>query len=161
MPCDMKAYGPQWPETRTRILKRAGNRCEKCHLPNYAVGFRDEEGKFFPNRGNIVCDASGQGRAPNGEPLTYAEAKEFCDQYNDHGTGKRQTDACGNHWIVIVLTIAHAPGAPLHCPDWQLSALCQACHNRQDATMRAKHARRTRTDRRAVGSLWETAHVNS
>ena len=37
MPCNYKDYPPDWfTEIRPRILRRAGDRCERCGLPNYA-----------------------------------------------------------------------------------------------------------------------------
>lgn len=153
MPWKRELYPPTWPEIRARILARAGNRCEKCGLPQYAVGYRDEDGRFWPNAGNLVCDASGVGQHPNGEPLTYAEALEFTEQYNDHWEGKRRVDWEGNHWIVIVLTIARLdPDGPLDCPDDRLKALCCRCHNRLDLPMHRRNARQTRE--RQVGVIF-------
>ena len=48
MPCDYSKYPNNWKtEIRPRILKRADNKCEFCGVENYAVGFRDEHGKFW------------------------------------------------------------------------------------------------------------------
>ena len=62
---------------------------------------------------------------------------EWCgaDNYRPHPiTGAR-----------VVLTIAHC-GNPdtMDCRDENLAALCQRCHNRLDAPMRARHAAETR-----------------
>lgn len=47
--------------------------------------------------------------------------------------------------IKIVLTIAHVHDPdPMNCTDDNLAALCQRCHNRHDAPMRAKRAAETR-----------------
>ena len=145
MPCDMKRYPDDWKKRRERILTRAKHRCERCGVPNYAVGYWDANG-WTPNGGNGPCDASGQGkRWPSYEPITYLEAREFADHYNDHGTGKRLTDCYGNRWVVVVLTIAHLiPDGPLECPDSDLQALCQKCHNALDAPMRARHRKEKR-----------------
>lgn len=40
-------YPVNWTQIRARILKRARNRCEFCRVKNYAVGFRDESGRFW------------------------------------------------------------------------------------------------------------------
>ena len=47
MPIDYSKYPANWKtEIRPAILKRAGNRCEKCGVPNLAQGYRDKSGKF-------------------------------------------------------------------------------------------------------------------
>lgn len=47
MPIDYSKYPPNWKtEIRPSILKRAGDRCERCGVKNYAIGYRDEDGKF-------------------------------------------------------------------------------------------------------------------
>ena len=35
MPCNYADYPPDWPETRKRILERAGNKCEWCGAENH------------------------------------------------------------------------------------------------------------------------------
>lgn len=139
-------YPADWQEVRARILTRAGHCCEWCGVPQYAVGYRDESGRFAPNAGNLHCDASGQGEHPNGEPLTYAEAREFADLYNDCvGAGGAKCDDDGRRWVVIVLTVAHVENPdPSDCRDENLAALCQRCHNRHDLPMRGANAHETR-----------------
>jgi hypothetical protein len=45
----------------------------------------------------------------------------------------------------VVLTVAHLHDpSPMNCDDDNLAALCQRCHNRYDAQMRAANRRRTR-----------------
>lgn len=151
---DKKALYPKnWQEIRERILARAENKCEKCGLRNHSVGYRDENGHFQRNAGSGPCDASGEGLTwPGYEPLSHREAKEFADYYNSISGG---CDDEGNHWIVIVLTIAHINPDPADCRDENLKALCQACHNRMDAPMRANNAKTTRKNRMAVGSLFQ------
>lgn len=64
----------------------------------------------------------------------------------------------------VVLTIAHYPDPnPANCDDSNLLALCQKCHNTLDATMRARHAKRTRSSKKAAVieahgqlALWRT-----
>jgi hypothetical protein len=155
MPCDYKKYAPTWrTEIVPRILKRAGYRCEGCGIPQHAIGFRDvEEGAFIALRGNLVCDAAGRGQHPNGQILTHREAKEFTEQYNDHDTGKRKTDARGNHWIVVVLTVAHLNHDTQDNRDSNLVAWCQACHNRHDTEHRQANAKRTRQEKKGAGVL--------
>lgn len=48
MPIDYSKYPPNWKtEIRPAILKRAGDRCERCGASNHAIGYRDETGLFF------------------------------------------------------------------------------------------------------------------
>ena len=37
MPCNYAEYPPDWEERRARILKRAGNKCETCGVPNHEI----------------------------------------------------------------------------------------------------------------------------
>src|SRR5574338_65833 len=51
----------------------------------------------------------------------------------------------------VVLTVAHYPDPdPMNCADSNLHSLCQLCHNRLDAPMRAKNRKRTLQNRRAA-----------
>lgn len=64
----------------------------------------------------------------------------------------------GEKRIKIVLTIAHMDDPdPMNCNPDNLKALCQRCHNRLDAPMRAKNAAKTRLAKKAAGSLFEEA----
>lgn len=153
MPFDPKRYPPDWRAISRRIRERDGHRCKWCGLRNYSVGHRDTEGRFVHLSGNGPCDAAGQGlRWPSMEPLTYAEARTFADELNDHDGG---TDADGNRWVVIVLTVAHL-GAPRDdgspgdahdkhdVRDANLAALCQKCHLGHDLPEHMKNAAATR-----------------
>lgn len=150
MPCDYRKYPANWREIRASVMARAGNKCEGCGAYQHAVGYRDEGGAFIPNAGNLHCDASGRGRHPNGFPLTYAEAREFVEQYHDCSrteSGPCTMDADGNHWLVIVLTIAHLDHDTTHNDPENLRALCQRCHNRHDVAYRRANASATRANR--------------
>ena len=153
MPCDYSLYPPDWKERRARIQERAKHQCERCCVPNYAVGYRDASGAFIPLCGNGPCDAAGAGRTwPSYERITYTEASQIADIQNDHLAGKRACDGDGNHWFVVVLTIAHLDDSgDLDCPDDRLQALCQRCHNRMDAPMRRTHAAATIARRKQEG----------
>ncbi|MDX1934776.1 MAG: hypothetical protein SFU56_19435 [Capsulimonadales bacterium] len=159
MPCDMRKYPADWKEIRERILRRAGYRCEGCRkVCHHAVGYRDTDGQFHPNRGNILCDYSGWGEAyRENRRLTFAEAQEFVDQYND--CTDPETGICcdgdGNHWFVVMLTIAHLNHDTADNRDENLKALCQQCHNRYDIPFRKANLRAKRMGRKAVGSLFE------
>lgn len=121
-------YPENWKEIRENILKRAEQRCEWCGVPDHAVGYRNEKGKFIPNAGNIYCDKSGRGELP------LAAAQDIAEHYN-----KWSPD--GNHWIVIILTIAHLDHNPANNDPGNLAALCQQCHNRYDAKKRQRNKR--------------------
>jgi len=55
MPCNYKNYPPNWHfEIRPRILERDGNKCKFCGVKNYAIGYRDSDGKFvYSNEGRL------------------------------------------------------------------------------------------------------------
>lgn len=62
------------------------------------------------------------------------------------------------HWARIVLTIAHLENPdPMDCRPENLAALCQRCHNRLDAPMRAANARATRNRKAGQAALNEVA----
>jgi len=46
-PENKNLYPKDWKEIRERVLKRAKNKCEKCGVKNYAIGYRNKEGKFI------------------------------------------------------------------------------------------------------------------
>lgn len=47
MPCDYGEYPANWKtDIRPRILERAGHRCEWCGVENYAMGARDQTGRW-------------------------------------------------------------------------------------------------------------------
>jgi hypothetical protein len=172
VPIDYRLYPADWPERRARVLERAKGRgdvacCEQCGAAQYAVGYRDEAGRFVPNGGNGPCDASGEGRTwPSLEPITYAEAIAIRDVNMSHVDERgRACDPDGRRYIVIVLTTAHLdrtgpPGphdGPLDCPDERLAALCQACHIRLDVPRHAAKAAQTRRARKACADLFDAA----
>lgn len=58
MPIDYSKYPPNWRfEIRPAILKRAGNKCERCGVKNYAIGYREKSGKFVECEG-LQADAA-------------------------------------------------------------------------------------------------------
>lgn len=46
-PENKKLYPQNWKRIREKILQRAKNKCEFCGVENYAIGYRDENGKFI------------------------------------------------------------------------------------------------------------------
>lgn len=110
-------YPKDWPQIRARILERAGHKCERCNVPNKAIGYRLPDGYF-----RQLADC----RANAGDEVDAA-----------HFDGLKVVE--------IVLTIAHVNDPdPANCADDNLEALCQRCHNLLDAPMRAKNAAQTR-----------------
>lgn len=141
-PENRKRYPDDWKAIRESILARAKYCCEWCGVPNYAVGYRDADGRFVPSQGNGPLDALGRGKTwPNESILTtYAEAKGHADDFNFNDAD--------HHWIVIVLTIAHVvDDSPENCDPENLAALCQRCHNKHDAPARAKRRKEKRDKR--------------
>lgn len=129
-------YPANWKEIRERILKRAGNCCEQCKVPNHKIierGFCDDKGTY-----RITDDGSVRSE-DIGAWLGFVRAEDYC------GTPVR-----------IVLTIAHLDHVPENCSDDNLKALCQLHHLRYDAQHHAENARQTRRARKAIGDLFET-----
>jgi hypothetical protein len=121
MPIDYSKYPSNWfTEIRPNILKRDGNKCKFCGKPNYSVGYY-ENNMWYPTAGNIIHDKIGQLGAKN-----YSIARELCDNINEY--------ACidDEHYIVIVLTIAHLDQDINNNTDENLAALCQRCHLKHD-----------------------------
>ncbi|KFJ12670.1 hypothetical protein DR66_4066 [Delftia acidovorans] len=134
---EMRAlYPANWPEIRARILARAGDRCERCKAPNrtrIARGAGTDEGTYMLDSADVYCSETGEHLG--------------------------QTHMCNYEvarMVDVVLTIAHTHDPnPANCADDNLEALCQRCHNKLDAPMRAANARATRRARLAVGDLFE------
>lgn len=153
-----KKYPDSWPTLKAAVHHRAGHRCEKCGLPNRAVGYRDAEGGFHPASGSVRLDAAGRGRHPDGQRLTHAEAQAVADDLNGYasadpnaGLRKDAVDAGGRHWFVVQLSTAHLDHDAEN-PDVsvdRLRAWCQRCHNRYDQPHRQQNAARTRAAKRA------------
>lgn len=110
-------YPKNWNEISQRIRHRAGNHCEWCGAENHARGGRDSSGKFHK-------------AVPRGESLQglmWPALRDYAMCEDGH-----------RHYIIrIVLTVAHIDHTPENCSDDNLAALCQRCHNRHDAKMRA------------------------
>jgi len=134
-------YPKTWPQIRQRILERAKNRCERCGVRNYSVGWRDAAGRFHITGGNEWHDKAAMGELPYAEALSGVKhLNECCD-----GLGPN-----GERGIVIVLTVAHLNHRPMDCRDSNLRALCQYDHLRHDVEMHQRVARRNREKRLAA-----------
>jgi hypothetical protein len=129
MPINYKKYPENWKsEIRPMIMKRSKGKCEACGIRNYSVGYRDESGRFVGTCGNIIHDLAGEGLSyPSLKPISYKEAKEIADMNNEYDD---------DHYIVIVLTIAHLDHDVNNNNPSNLRALCQRCHNRHDINFR-------------------------
>lgn len=143
-----KLYPSNWQEIRAEILIQAENKCEFCGVPNYALGYRDEEGRFHHCCGNLVCDKAGRGE------LSYKEAREIADEYNSGWHGDE------HKWIVIVLTIAHLDHDPTNNKRTNLAALCQRCHNRWDAKHRQRNRRKKLKLEPLLFDFAKITHIN-
>ncbi|MBI2313558.1 MAG: hypothetical protein HYU77_13745 [Betaproteobacteria bacterium] len=117
-------YGRAWKRIRERILARAKHRCEQCHVPNDAVGYRDEDGAFVR-----LCFAWRRDIAANAERIEDAQAD-------------------GYKVIRIVLTVAHLDHNPEHNDPANLRALCQRCHLAHDQSHHQQSAYMTRMAKR-------------
>ncbi len=104
-------------QIRGRILDRAGHRCEWCDVPNHTLGGRLPDGRFVAALG-----APKRGDwALCGDGTTSVMLRVF-----------------------LVLTIAHLDHQPENCHPENLRALCQRCHIRYDAPMKAAGIRQRR-----------------
>jgi hypothetical protein len=109
-PENLSRYPADWKAISLRIRsERAGNRCEECGVENHAIGGRLADGTFMPAIGNPSLGEMAQ--CEGGETLRI---------------------------IRIVLTVAHLDHQPENCADENLRALCQRCHIRHDAKMKAE-----------------------
>lgn len=141
MPVDMSKYPPEWPEIRARILARAQDKCERCGIGNGWYRFRwyDEDGPGESwHRYASNADAVGLPAGWHGWDAVDEDGEPVGVQWYDNHRPSR-----------VVLTIAHIHDPdPQNCADDNLQALCQSCHNRLDAPMRARHAAETRRRKR-------------
>jgi hypothetical protein len=129
-------YPADWKQIRERILMRAGNCCEQCHVANADMivrGIGKDAGTFqrFEGDGEVYA-------ADDGRVLGRCKASEYC----------------GNKWTRVVLTIAHLDHVPEHCDDDNLKALCQRCHLAYDADHHRINAAQTRHARKAIADLF-------
>jgi hypothetical protein len=116
-----KFYGREWRKvTRPQILARAGNRCERCQVPNRKV----------------VARVGGFWKLVGQKPW-----------HNEHGEvlAGVPLDAARFRIVEIVLTIAHVNHTPGDDREDNLEALCQWHHLRLDQAQH-KQTRATRKD---------------
>lgn len=117
MPCNYKDYPDNWKtEIRPSILERDNHSCVICGVPNYAIGFRDNNGNFQPYE------------IPAG--LTFEISRDIAK-------------GCGLRLIKIVLTIAHLDHDVKNNDYKNLAAMCQLHHITHDKEQHARNARAT------------------
>lgn len=131
-------YPKEWPAISAGIRVRAGNKCEGCGVENYALGGRDDAGRW--------CKARPTGT--DGMALTWPRPGdyEWCET------------PCGAlvrlRIVRIVLTVGHLNHRPEDCRAENLKCWCQRCHNRYDAAERQR-GRQTRARLQcALGDLF-------
>lgn len=128
MPIDYKKYPPNWKtEIRPAILERAKNRCEFCGIENYALGYRDIDGKFYDwkfiedeleNKGNDLFD----------------NVLKNCFDKKGEPTEP----------IKIILTVAHLDHDLKNNKHENLKALCQKCHLNYDQEHRSESRKKNK-----------------
>lgn len=154
-PENAKRYPKDWPAISSSIRERAGHRCEwmdgdyRCRACQYAIG-RWKRGSaglwaWAPIEGNTPASTewdraafmAGEGREPNGDRWTYADADNFRDNW--HWDDPRPT--------IVVLTVAHLNHQPEDCRPENMAAWCQRHHLAYDHQHHQANARATRLAR--------------
>jgi hypothetical protein len=125
-----KFYGREWRTViRPRILARAGNKCERCLVPNgQAVArFNKYPGWWFTLDGEMHRPDGSYAGSFRGSDPEFAEPDRL---------------------VAIVLTVAHLNHVSGDDRDENLAALCQWCHLHHDQQLHVQSARETRMDRK-------------
>lgn len=111
-PENRKRYPPNWKQISKAAKERAGHKCEFCGVEQYAVGQRDDEGRFHYACGSAYYDQ-----------MMYAESYQKACEARDHLNEYEDPQH-----IVIVLAVAHLDHQPENCEPENLCVLCQRCH---------------------------------
>lgn len=147
MPFNKHNYPDNWKQISLSIRERDGWKCKWCGVKNgvWIVRWWDKDGDGYTEYTHAENMHDGSWHAWNeNEDGPCSEINEFILA---DGDGKP---------IKIVLTVAHHPDPnPMNCADDNLHSLCQRCHNRLDAPMRAKHATVTRRARKVAAGQME------
>jgi hypothetical protein len=109
MPITRALYDPDWEAISDRIrFDRAGGRCESCGVQHGAIGARDANGQWHDKA-----------------ELRQAQlaAPELAEGY---------PDMANRELITIYLQTAHHDRDPANNGEFNLMALCQACHLAHD-----------------------------
>jgi 5-methylcytosine-specific restriction endonuclease McrA len=142
--------GPEWEETRRRILKRAQNKCEFCGKPNGKLVYvtRDGTGRWNQALANAYRSTrvlvkrllNEIPRSKKKEDLAFRTI--WCWFGGDGqslelafppGDNSLQTPESGYIYLIkVVLTIMHLNHTPGDDRDENLKAGCQRCHLNYD-----------------------------
>lgn len=160
MPIDYKRYPKNWHEFSRKIrFERAKNCCEKCGVPNYAIGFRlDGQFEFWELNDEQTANDTRTITGKNG----YAESKELY-QFILETEKEEFDDPDYPRPTIIVLTVAHLDriGDICRCEEKtekkcaiesHVLAMCQKCHLTYDIERHKLNRRRNRAAE--VGQLW-------
>ena len=145
MPIDYSRYPDHWKDFSREVRERAGNKCQRCHVPNHAWIYRD-----------IIGDWHFVGRRALSEAGCRNPPFEIACTWPDGSAGKIKV-------IEVVLTVAHLDAQRDICQCEETTgkkcanfdhvlALCQRCHLIYDAKRHSFNARRTRAAQ--AGQLW-------
>lgn len=136
IPPEVRAlYPANWKtHVRPAVLRRAGHRCEGCGVRQYAVGYRDEGGRFIElgrAEVEVLAEARRRGEAvPRVFQIALSVAHRDHDPRNNDGMERG--------------------GPPLPFELSNLFSACQRCHNLHDAAHRRRNRARTRLRVRGV-----------
>jgi len=135
MPIDYSNYPKNWKtEIRPRILRRAGQRCERCRVKNYDTGYRGKDGKFYSS--SLIMAA-----------LEYKNYDYFEHELSHIDLDKKP--------LKIVLTLAHLDHGLHDHSDENLQALCQRCHFLLDREQHMRNSRKTRNAKKGLVDMFE------
>lgn len=137
MPIDYKKYPDNWKTViRPDILKRAGNKCEFCGVPNGVIICRG-------NWDGIPAWQNDDGQIFNAENGEYMGESYVGDVWN-----KKQI------LTKVVLTIAHLDHDVSNNHYDNLKALCQRCHLKHDKPQHMKSAKETIEKKKGLLTLF-------
>lgn len=112
----------------------------------YPKNWKEISAKIRFERGEGRCECVGEcglDHNEDGEPDGRCSA--------EHGKAHPRTES------LVCLTAAHLPGREIEdCSDEALKGMCQQCHNKMDAPMRAAGVKKRREERQAA----ERAKIN-
>jgi glyoxylase-like metal-dependent hydrolase (beta-lactamase superfamily II) len=121
MPINYSEYHPKW-SLISRLIRyrRAGNKCEQCHVPNHAFVNRNPDGSW-----------------------RFAMSLAAKSEYEQYGWKVREL-ARHLECTYIILTVAHLDHNKRNNRFSNLKCLCQRCHfahDRKDNVIRKRYGR--------------------
>lgn len=128
-------YPKDWPAISRSIRERAGDRCEKCKVPNGATIKRLSTEDYGPG------------------PSYMLESGHIYSAEDGRLLGEDYPAAYGQNYVKVVLTVAHLDHQPENCDPENLRAWCQRCHNAYDAPMRRAGIKERKWARGLFGAL--------